>query len=117
MRIKATALVALALLGASACSAGPQPGVDSKYQQTWTTPYSKTYCSDFLNEMTDRQRWAMAADMLTGARKVDGGSTVPADAVVTRFQGQVATACQGEATALASEVGVVIYKMDASYQP
>ncbi|MFE9432864.1 HdeA/HdeB family chaperone [Streptomyces sp. NPDC006640] len=115
MKIRALTLTTLAVAALSACS-GSSPA-DTKYQQTWTTPYSQTHCSDYLTQMTDRQRWVMAADMLTGARKVDGGSTVPADAVVTRFKGQLATACQGETSTLANEVAVVLYQMDSSYQP
>jgi hypothetical protein len=67
--------------------------------------------------MTSKQRWAAAADMLVGARKVDGGSSLPADSQVSRFEADVVTVCEGEATANVGDVAVAIYKLNTSYQP
>ena len=37
-----------------------------KYDQTWTTSYQATTCEQWLNQMSPQQRFAGAADMLTG---------------------------------------------------
>ncbi|WP_327337387.1 hypothetical protein OG384_14905 [Streptomyces sp. NBC_01324] len=132
----ATALAAsLLLLGLSACTTHtssadnnrdgdvktidvpkttPKPG---KYEQTWSTPYSATTCGQFLTDMDEHQRWVTAADMLAGARKTDGANTLPADSEVDRFQTDMATACEPEATAKTTEIGATLYMLDPSYKP
>ncbi|MFJ4916070.1 hypothetical protein [Streptomyces sp. NPDC088726] len=134
MRTHAAALAAsLLLLGLSACTThtssadnngdGDVKTIDvpkatpkaSKYEQTWRTPYDATTCGEFLNMMDDHQRWVTAADMLTGARKADGATTLPADSEVTRFQADMATACEPEATAKTTEIGASIYLLDSTY--
>lgn len=114
-RITAT-LAAAAALGLAGCSSD-HSSADSKYTQTWTTPYSETTCTDYLHAMSGKQRWAMAADMLTSERTVDGNTAVPADSQVTRFQADMAAGCEGQATAAVGDIAVSIYKLDASYQP
>lgn len=89
----------------------------AKYTQTWRTPYDATTCGEFLNIMDDHQRWVTAADMLTGARKTDGVTTLPADSEVNRFQADMATACEPEATAKTTEIGATIYMLDPTYKP
>ncbi|MGW1813294.1 hypothetical protein ACWCQM_06945 [Streptomyces sp. NPDC002125] len=86
-----------------------------KYTQTWPTPYSSTTCGDYLTTMDHHQRWALAADMLVGARKNDGLTTLPADTDVDRFEQDMATACQPIATAKTTEIGASVYLVDASY--
>ncbi|MFJ4852407.1 hypothetical protein [Streptomyces sp. NPDC088730] len=134
MRTHAAALAAsLLLLGLSACTThassadnngdGDVKTIDvpkatpkaAKYEQTWRTPYDATTCGEFLNMMDDHQRWVTAADMLTGARKADGATTLPADSEVTRFQADMATACEPEATAKTTEIGASIYLLDSTY--
>jgi hypothetical protein len=117
MRIATVTLVTLGALSLVACSASSDPSAAGKYKQTWTTPYSDTACADYLNAMSKKQRWVMAADMLASVRKVDGGSQLPSDGQVDRFQADVATGCEGEATEIVGDVAVAIYKLDASYQP
>ncbi|MFF7966743.1 hypothetical protein ACFZC3_15425 [Streptomyces sp. NPDC007903] len=92
----------------------PAPG---KYDQTWETPYSDTTCGDYGTDMNAHERWAMAADMLLGARKADGATGLPADSEVTRFQEDMATACQGSSQLEVTEVGATIYLLDHSYAP
>lgn len=116
MRRTTVVLAALSALSLVGCSTSSSPSADNKYTQTWTTPYSQTTCSDYLNAMTGKQRWVMAADMLTSLRKVDGGIKLPPDSQVTRFQADVATGCEGEATVVVGDAAAVIYKLDASYQ-
>ncbi|MCD2465540.1 hypothetical protein MBT42_18460 [Streptomyces sp. MBT42] len=55
----------------------PEPTKPGKYEQTWLTPYSSTTCGDYLTALDDHQRWVLAADMLSGARKVDGATDLP----------------------------------------
>lgn len=95
----------------------PTPKQADKYEQTWTVPYSKTTCGSYLRDMDDHQRWVAAADMLVGARKTDGGSDLPADSEVTRFQEDISTACLGSADLKTTEVAVSVYLMDDSYKP
>ncbi|MFB6963086.1 hypothetical protein ACFCYB_40525 [Streptomyces sp. NPDC056309] len=97
--------------------AKPKPKKVGKYDQTWTTPYSDTACGAFLNEMNEHERWVTAADMLVGARKTDGGTSLPADSEVSRFQADVGTACKGSAVIKITEVGAAVYTLDSSYQP
>ncbi|MFD7881105.1 hypothetical protein ACFV3N_01565 [Streptomyces bauhiniae] len=92
----------------------PAPG---KYDQTWKTPYSDTTCGDYGTDMNAHEQWAMAADMLLGARKADGATGLPADSEVTRFQQDMATACQGSSQLKVTEVGATIYLLDHSYAP
>jgi hypothetical protein len=49
--------------------------------------------------MTAQQRFAGAADMLTGARSKDGGSGLPPDAMIERFAGDVTEGCSAGAAA------------------
>ncbi|MFB7732791.1 hypothetical protein ACFC08_00025 [Streptomyces sp. NPDC056112] len=98
-------------------AAKPKPKRVGKYDQTWTTPYSDTSCGAYLNEMNSHERWVTAADMLVGARKTDGGSSLPADSEVSRFQADVSTACEASADIKITEVGAAIYTMDSSYKP
>lgn len=98
---------------AAAAPASPEPG---KYEQTWTTGYGDTTCGDFLTVMDDHQRWVLAADMLSSARKADGADGLPADSEINRFQQDIATACKPVDTAKTTEIGVSIYLMDPTYK-
>src|SRR5207253_6020628 len=102
MRRTTAILAAIGALSLASCSTS-SPSTEGKYNQTWTTAYSKTTCGDYLNSMTSKQRWAMAADMLTSLRQVDGGNGLPADGQVTRFQVDVATGCEGESTVVVGD--------------
>ncbi|MFE1735236.1 hypothetical protein ACFW6X_34715 [Streptomyces bacillaris] len=135
MRTITVSLAAAALLALTACGTTPEPDVPTagfeatepaaqpeatkpgKYEQTWATPYSSTTCGDYLTTLDDHQQWVLAADMLSGARKVDGGTDLPDDTEVDRFQQDMATACEGDATARTNEMGVTIYMLDPSYKP
>lgn len=44
--------------------------------------------------MTSAQRFAAAADMLVGARSVDGGKGLPPDSLINQFAGDIAEACE-----------------------
>lgn len=95
----------------------PTPPKPGKFEQTWKTPYSDTTCGDFLHQMNNHERWVTAADMLAGARKTDGGSDLPPDSEITRFQKDMGTACEANADMKAAEVGATLYLMDSSYKP
>ena len=80
-----------------------------KYDQTWTTSYQATTCEQWLNQMSPQQRFAGAADMLTGARnKGDGGTGVPGDDLVNEFKREVDNACTDPTASLAT-VGAEVY--------
>lgn len=66
----------------------------SKYEQTWPKQYSDTLCTDWQISMSHTQRWAAAGDILTAARnKVDGGTGLPPEYLVTRFAGDITQGC------------------------
>lgn len=92
----------------SACSSTSGRGND-KYTQTWSKSYASTTCTDWNDQMSDAQKFAGAADMLTGARNNgDGGSGLPADSLIEEFQGGVTTACVIP-TANVAEIGAGVY--------
>lgn len=119
MRTRLAAILAITSIPLIACGSSDSPAdAADKYKQTWTTPYSATACTAFLGEMTEQQRWAAAADMLASARnKMDGGSGLPTDLLITRFAADISTACAGEGLAKIAEVAVLVYQMDPSYKP
>ena len=81
----------------------------TKYDQTWPKSYSNTTCTEWNSDMTSQQQFAAAADMLTGARnKGDGGTGLPADAMISDFQLGLTTVCVVPSLSLA-EVGAGLY--------
>lgn len=115
--LTALAATTAALLALTGCGGGANSQTD-KYTQTWSTSYGETDCSAFLGEMTSKQRWAAAADMLTSARnKMHGGTGLPADSDITRFESDMSTACTGQSQTLITETAVLLYQMDPSYAP
>ncbi len=102
----------------AAGSAGERQTDDDKYEQTWPKSYSSTTCHEWNAEMTADQRWAAAADMLTGARnKGDGGQGLPPDSMVDEFMGGVTRACVIPEMSLA-EVGAGLYLTErARFRP
>lgn len=92
-------------------------GTTSKFDQTWPKNYASTTCSEWNAQMDDHQQFVAAADMLVGARKLDGGKTLPSDALIRNFQGGVTTACIIDTLALA-EVGAALYLTEGPrYKP
>jgi hypothetical protein len=73
-------------------SADP-PAAAGKFEQTWNKDYGDTNCDDWNNEMTDKQKFVASADMLTTARRADGGEGLPRDSLIREFQGGMTTAC------------------------
>ena len=69
--------------------------------------------------MSPAQRWAAAADMLTGARnKGDGGTGLPPDFLITRFEDDVPEGCSVIGTISVAVVGASIYLIGrAQYRP
>ena len=93
-------LTVVAALICAGCSPKPTSTAPDKYTQTWPKGYSETTCTEWTNKMTDQQKFAAAADMLTGARnKGDGGSGLPPDSLIQRFAADVGEGCSVAATA------------------
>jgi hypothetical protein len=93
-------LFALALLLA-ACGTSTSAGSPAdKYAQTWSKDYASTTCADWSQAMTQQQRFAAAADILSAARdKIDGGSGIAPDDLIRDFQADVDDACNGAPSA------------------
>ncbi len=94
------------------------PAEPDKYAQTWPQRYSDTTCSEWLDSMSEPQRFAAAADMLVGARSRDGSRTLPDDSVITSFQGDIGEACTASRPLAITEVAATIYVIGkAQYGP
>lgn len=94
--VAALMLVVAAVVGCAASGEdAAAPAVTTgKYDQTWAKTYAATTCSEWKSEMTDREQWVAAADMLTGARnKGDSGTGLPSDALVDDFQADITESC------------------------
>lgn len=89
---------------------------DDKYTQTWSTPYGQTTCAQFLSEMTAKQRWVMAADMLTNVRNMNQETGLPSDALITEFEGGLNTVCV-IGTMTMDDVGVGLYMTEPRFHP
>lgn len=59
--------------------------------------------------MTGEQRNTAAADMLVGARSVDGGQGLPPASLVSQFESDVAKACEAGNVLPLNEVAVGVY--------
>lgn len=92
--------------------------VPGKYTQTWTKEYKATTCGDWLHRMTEAQRWAASADILAAARnKISGGSGLPSDTLVTTFEKNISTGCEGSLTTTILELAYFVYNYDDTFKP
>ncbi len=90
----------------------------NKYVQTWPKDYKSTTCGEWLNKMTEAQRWAASADILTAARnKVSGGSGMPSDALVSKFERNISIGCEGSDAVTILEAAYYVYNYDSTYKP
>jgi hypothetical protein len=101
------------------CSASESSSGSTKYDQTWSKDYASTTCADWSSTMTQQQRFAAAADILSGARdKVDGGSGVAPDDLISDFQSEIDDACEPgapTATLTLTDVTLFIYQDDHTH--
>ncbi|MFF2852735.1 hypothetical protein ACFVT5_41545 [Streptomyces sp. NPDC058001] len=96
----------------------PEPGSSAgTYEQTWKSAYDATPCADFLRKMSDHQRWVMASDLLTEARRKDGAQARASQSESTRFEAGLAVACEGSSDTTVTDVGITLYRLDPSYHP
>lgn len=110
------AVVAAGVTVASLLAAPSAAGDDDKYTQTWPTPYEKTTCAQFLGQMTSKQRWVMAADMLTNARNVKRKTGLPSDDLITEFEGGLRNVCVIDSMNMA-DAGTGLYLTEPRFQP
>ncbi len=86
--------VACTAIGSSHTSTSSSSSDVSKYTQTWPKSYAETTCADWLQTMTSAQRFAAAADILSSARnKIDGGTGLPPDSLITEFAVGTSNVC------------------------
>jgi hypothetical protein len=111
-----SATVAVAALGVAA--GAPVAGATDidKYTQTWSQPYAQTTCAQFLTEMTESQRWVMAADILTAARNMKQDTGLPPETLVTEFEQGLESGCVIDTTAM-TDAGLTLYLTEPRYQP
>lgn len=107
------ATVSLAACSESSTTSEDSEPMDGKYTQTWTKKsYSQTKCVDWNAEMTDKQQWVAAADMLNSARnKIDGGEGLPPDVLITSFQGDITESCEVDKVDSIATIAAVLYKI------
>lgn len=124
LAVAATCFVFLALAGcgsaesddqrsaatsSKAVATSAQPERTDKFTQTWTKPYNQTTCAEFKSDMSEQQRWTMAADMLVNAQQVDDSDAdLPKDALISEFEAGLNTACVIDTMSMA-EVGAGLY--------
>lgn len=111
------ACTVLVLTGCGGSSSSSTPTVNDKYTQTWTTTYDKTTCKQWNTQMTTKQQWVAAADMLTGAWKSEGVEDLPSDAMVTEFQKGLTNVCEPIATMTLVDAGIGLYKTEPRFKP
>jgi len=91
-----------------------------KFDQTWKKSYGKTKCDEWLNDMTQRQNFIAAADMLVGSQEVDGGTGLPSDSLIKRFRDDITSVCEtdyGYSQPL-TDMAVFVYLTDKpTYKP
>jgi hypothetical protein len=103
--------------GPATASADPSVG---KYDQTWAKPYKATTCGDWRKKMDSHQQFVMAGDILLSARKSDGDDSLPPDAMIRDFAGNIGVACRGAGVKLGikiPEVAASLYVMSRDYKP
>jgi len=114
------AVVGIAVVAALGRDDGTEDAAGSSaYEQTWSQSSSETTCAEWAADMTAQQRFAAAADMLTGARnRGDGGQGVPDDSLIRRFEVDVSEGCGPVATMTVAEAGASIYLIgQEQYRP
>ena len=114
LRVTLSLLLAMGLMqcreAAPEGEQGTAPASDAdRYRQSWGKNYSDTSCSEWHQQMTSAQRFAAAADMLVGARGVDGGEGLPPDSLISQFEGDIGEACEAGNVLPLNEVAVGIY--------
>ncbi len=117
MMASGRSLVLSGFVVAAALTFAPQAAADDdKYTQTWPTPYGQTTCAQFLNDMTAKQRWVMAADMLTNARNLRANAGLPSDSMITEFEGGLANVCVIDSMTM-TDAGVGLYMTEPRFHP
>lgn len=115
--MKARSVVASLLIALAGCGGGGEAASSAttttagEFEQTWTKDYKQTTCTDWNGSMTAQQMRVAAADMLVSLRKVDGGTSLPPRALMTRFQGDIGDGCAagvGELTIADAAVSIYI---------
>lgn len=87
-----------------------------KYTQTWSTPYAETTCAAFMTQMTDMQRWVLAADVLTAARNTKQNTGLPSDSMITEFEQGLESVCDVDSMVM-TDAGRGLYMTEPRYQP
>ncbi len=98
-------------------SSTPEP-TEGKYTQTWTVLYTDTTCPQWNDDMTAKQQWVMAGDMLYAAREGDGDSGLPADSLVDLFRASINDVCREDQIGIkVAEVAASLYVLSSDFRP
>lgn len=87
------------------------------YSQSWTKPYSQTTCSDWSTRMSDQERFATSADILTSAWvKIEASDDFPPDRLIREFQRGISSMCTGD-DEVVTDVTYRLYNSGATFKP
>ncbi len=111
------ALTALVLLLLVVLARTELPGAGDRYTQTWPTPYTATSCGDWSASMSEPQRFAGAAEILTQLRTETGlPATRPADSLITAFQSGITSTCALSASSALLSAASLVFQLDGAYR-
>jgi hypothetical protein len=82
-----------------------------RFDQTWEAPLGETNCAEWIDDMTDSQRFAAAAELMLSARADAPG--FPSDGQFTFYMSRVSAACEDAgAEAVVADVAAAVYAED-----
>ena len=90
----------VAVVALAGCSGG-----STSYEQTWPKSYAKTTCAEWTSEMSDKQQFAAAGDMLWEHLKANGAEERPGRSSIEGFQTVLGQSCAQHETATINEIG------------
>jgi hypothetical protein len=83
-----------------------------EYTQTWTVSYADTTCDQWLNQMTDNQRFVAGHDFIVALKAVD-----QSDSFAHTFADDISKDCQPAPQLKVSQVGAGIATLDTTDFP
>lgn len=102
--------------GADTDSPDGDVAAEEQFEQTWAKPYGKTTCDEWATEMTKRENFIFAADVLVAQWKdARGGQSpqrVPEDALITDFVEDIGQLCSTPMFSKAVEAATSVWQID-----
>lgn len=112
MRLLAGLLVSSVLLAGCTSSTNSTDTSTDPYNQTWTVSYADTTCGQWLNQMTDNQRFVAGHDFIVALGAVD-----LSDSFAQTFADDISMDCQPAPQLKVSQVGAGLATLDTNDFP